>query len=88
MGRIRERERQRECVCLPAYEWESLKKSMSVCVPQGPMSVDSERAWHSACQTVYVCVPGGQVCGSAHPLVPVRNLPFSLLKAGETMERD
>lgn len=34
-----------------------------------------------------VCVAGGQVCGSAHPLAPVRNLPFSLLKAGGTMER-
>lgn len=36
---------------------------------------------------VCVCVSGGHVCGSAQPLVPVRNLPFSLLKAGETMER-
>lgn len=85
MGRIRG-ETKREKECLPAFEWEISKKSMSVCALQGPMSVDGERAWHSACQTVYVCVPEGQVCGSAHPLVPVRNLPFSLLKAGGTME--
>lgn len=76
MGRIREG----ACVCV-----RERAKSKFVCVLQEQASADSERAWHSAYQTV--CVAGGPVCGSAPPLGPVRNLPFSLLKAGETMER-
>lgn len=46
-----------------------------VCVFQELASVDSGRAWHSACQTVYVCmwfsvyvcVAGGQVYGFVPP---------------------
>lgn len=67
-----------------------------VCAFQALASVDSGGAWHSACQTVFVhilsvcvcvCTARGQVCAlPSPPLTAVRNLPFSLLKAGETME--
>lgn len=66
-----------------------------MCAVQELASVDTGRAWHSACQ---LCVCGYivYVCGwrtglwfctpPSPPLTAVRNLPFSLLKAGETME--
>lgn len=64
-------------------------KSKFVCVFQELASVDSGRAWHSACQTLCVCVCvwlEDRSVGLPTPLASVRNLPFSLLKAGETME--
>lgn len=78
-------------VGVSAYERETAWKNTVVCAPQELASVDSERAWHStyhAAVIVYVCVcvwsSGLRVC---LPLASVRNLPFSLLKAGETMGR-